>query len=161
MTGPTCRPPTPFTGYGNLGPVKFSPDGKLLAVANSGNVGQVTVIDPATDRTLVTTTGDTKGIQDVAFSPDSTLLATASLDGTARIWDAHTGQPLRILDDPTSLYAITFSPNGRKVTTLDYAGVINTWDTCTDCRNPQALLALAQERVTRPLTPAERRTFLG
>ncbi len=150
-----------FTGYMNLGPIKFSPDGKLLAVANSGNVGQVTIIDPVTDHTLATTTGDTKGIQDIAFSPDSTLLATASLDGTARIWTARTGQPLRILDDPTALYTVAFNPNGKNLATLDYAGFINIWDACTDCQNPDALLALAQKRITRQLTPAERRTFLG
>jgi len=47
------------------------------------------------------------------------------------------------------------------VATLDYAGVIRVWDACTDCQNPTALLALAQTRVTRQLTPAERRTFLS
>jgi WD40 repeat protein len=150
-----------FTGHINLGPIKFSPDDSLLAVANSDNAGQLTIIAPRTDRRIASVTGDTKGIQGIDFSPDSSLLATASLDGTARIWDARTGQPLRILDDPASLYAIAFSTNGKNVTTLDYAGVINTWDACTDCRDPQALLALGQRRITRQLTPAERRTFLG
>ncbi len=56
---------------------------------------------------------------------------------------------------------IAFNPNGKTLATLDYSGVINTWDACTDCQNPQALLALAQERITRQLTPAERRTFLS
>jgi WD40 repeat protein len=30
-------------------------------------------------------------IQDVAFGPDGTRLATASQDGTAKVWDAATG----------------------------------------------------------------------
>jgi hypothetical protein len=45
------------------------------------------------------------------------------------------------------------------VATLDFAGTIRLWDACTDCENPSALLSLAKQRVTRQLTPAERRTF--
>ena len=33
----------------------------------------------------------------VAFSPDGTLIATASADGTAVIWDTDTGAPLVML----------------------------------------------------------------
>jgi DNA-binding SARP family transcriptional activator/WD40 repeat protein len=149
-----------FVAFGNLGPVRLSPDGHLLAVANSGNIGQVTVVDVHTGRTLAVLNGQTKGIQDLAFNPAGTLLATASLDGTARIWDAHTGRPLRILDDPSPLDNVAFSPDGRQVATLDYAGVIRIWDACTDCRNPTALLALARARVTRRLTGRERQTYL-
>ena len=47
----------------------------------------------------------------VAFSPDGSKLATASLDNSARLWDAATGQPL---GDPMkhddALGAATFSP---------------------------------------------------
>lgn len=114
----------------------------------------------ASGRTLAVLNGQTKGIQDLAFNPAGTLLATASLDGTARIWDAHTGRPLRILDDPSPLDNVAFSPDGGRLATLDYAGVIRIWDACTDCRDPRALLALAQARVTRQLTRREQQTYL-
>jgi hypothetical protein len=59
--------------------------------------------------------------------------------------------------------AANLEARGKRVwidtATLDYAGVIRVWDACTYCQNPTALLALAQTRVTRQLTPAERRTF--
>ncbi|MGH3800835.1 MAG: WD40 repeat domain-containing protein, partial [Pseudonocardiaceae bacterium] len=35
--------------------------------------------------------GHTSGVWGVAFSPDGTQLATASADGTARLWDPATG----------------------------------------------------------------------
>jgi WD40 repeat protein len=150
-----------FGFVNNIGPVLFSPDGKQLAVANSTNDGQVTTLDAATDRTVAVLTAHTRQVQDLAYSPDSALLATASIDHSVRIWDAHTGQQLRVLDHPDAVNNVAFSPDGKSAATLDFDGTIRIWDACTDCQNPTALLALAKQRVTRPLTPAERRTFLG
>jgi WD40 repeat protein len=36
-------------------------------------------------------------INSTVFSPDSNFVLTASDDGTARVWDAHTGVSLAIL----------------------------------------------------------------
>ena len=161
VTGHEVGHPVNFVGDLNLGPLRFSPDGSLLAVANSGNLGQVTILDVRTDRIVATVTGGTSEIQDLAFSPDGKLLATASLDGTTRIFDAHTGLALRELDQPDAVNNVAFSPDGRSIATLDFDGVIRIWDACTDCRNPAALLKIAERRVTRQLTPAEKREFLG
>jgi WD40 repeat protein len=150
-----------FGFVNNIGPVRFSPNGKQLAVANSTNDGQVTILDAASDRTVTVLTAHTRQVQDLAYSPNSALLATASIDGTARIWDAHTGQQLRVLDHPDAVNNVAFSTDGKSVATLDFDGTIRIWDACTDCQNPTALLALAKQRVTRQLTPAERRTFLN
>ena len=148
-----------FVGAADVGPERLSHNGTLLAVANSGNLGQIALVRVATGRTVAVLTDHTLEIQDLAFSPDDRLLATASLDGTARIWDAHTGRPLRVLEHPSGVENVAFSPDGRSVATLDFAGVIRIWDACNGCTNPAALMALARSRVTRQLTDDERRTF--
>jgi WD40 repeat protein len=144
----------------NIGPLRFSPDGRQLAVANSTNDGQVTILDVATDQPVAYLTAHTRQVQDLAYSPDGALIATASIDGTSRIWDAHTGQELRELDHPDAVNNVAFSPDGKSVATLDFDGIIRIWDACSACQNARALLAIAEKRVTRQLTAYERRTFL-
>jgi WD40 repeat protein len=49
----------------------------------------------------------------VAFSPDGTLLATASMDGTAMLWEVPSGALVHTLTaDKSSLFAVAFSPDG-------------------------------------------------
>ena len=66
--------------------VAFSPDGKLLASADSD--GTVELWDPATGLAVRAIQVDTTGsVNGVAFSPDG-LLASADNDGTVRLLDA-------------------------------------------------------------------------
>jgi len=53
------------------------------------------------------------------FSPDGRIIVTASVDQTARLWDAFTGKPISLpLLHPQPVYVAAFSPDGGRVVTV-------------------------------------------
>jgi WD40 repeat protein len=152
--GPVGRP---FTIGGELSDLAFDPTERQVAVASWN--GTVTVADAETGRVLGQLTGDTSGVTSVVYSPDGRYIATASLDRTVRIWDARTLRPLRVLTQALPVAGVRFTSDGRRLVTWDKANTIRVWAACPECEDAKALLALAATRVTRELTPQERRTF--
>jgi WD40 repeat protein len=76
--------------------VRFSPDGKALALLEARNFTPrgLKVLDAATGRTLATlSVSDPKeDAYHMAFSPDGKLLATACAEGKVRLWDVLPGR---------------------------------------------------------------------
>jgi hypothetical protein len=54
--------------------------------------------------------GHTASVVSVAFSPDGETLASASIDGTARIWDVARGQQQAMLQEGGGYAKVAFSP---------------------------------------------------
>jgi WD40 repeat protein len=79
---------------GRVSDFQFSPDGKVIAAA--GDDGAVHVYNATTGAQQLVLPGSTCGISHVAFSPDSTKLASSSPCGEVRIWALDVNDLLRI-----------------------------------------------------------------
>ena len=73
--------------------------------------------------------GHTARIQDIAYSPDNSLLATSSYDGTIRIWNANrmSDNPVMITEHESWALAIAFSPDGKQLISTSEKGEIFYW----------------------------------
>ncbi|KAB2339761.1 CHAT domain-containing protein [Actinomadura rudentiformis] len=72
-----------------------------------------------------------KSVIGVAFSPDGQWLATASSDGTARLWDSVSGRQTHSFKHPGWLNVVTsvaFSPDGTRLATGSEDGIGRVWD---------------------------------
>jgi WD40 repeat protein len=102
--------------------LRFSPDNRLLAVADSYDL-TVTLWDTALKRSA-TLTGFHSGIDTLAFSPDFRRLAACTRARALAVWNLTTGRSAEVrAGSVASARTVTFSLDGRRIATLGDGGV--------------------------------------
>ncbi len=107
----------------------------LIIVLSSTGVLAQTDTPPVTPanadalQRVQTLSGHTATINDIAFSPDGTQLASASDDITTRLSDVATGETEWTLEGQlTQVRSVAFSPDGNTVLTTGFTGTAFLWD---------------------------------
>ncbi|KAL3441572.1 hypothetical protein BJX65DRAFT_245042 [Aspergillus insuetus] len=77
-----------------------------------------------------------QGVNDIAISPDNSMIVSASGDRRVRLWDVHTGHPIFTLEGHQDwIDAIAFSPLGDAVASGSGDRTVRIWDVHTgNCR---------------------------
>jgi WD40 repeat protein len=67
----------------------------------------------------------------VVFSPDGKYIATASRNGTARLWNVSTGKQIFVLNYAGWVNSVVFSPDGKYIATASRDNTARLWDAST------------------------------
>ncbi|CAI6095943.1 unnamed protein product [Clonostachys chloroleuca] len=140
--------------------IAFSPDSQLIATGHKH--GRIRLWDPATGDIKMTLAGhvnklvslagwenqwDQMSVTILAFSPSGKLMASASEDGTFKLWDPQTGDLLKRLEcryesmitaatvalttgthRDATVFAVDFSPDGQHIAAVCDDQTIKAWN---------------------------------
>ncbi|MFZ1075781.1 MAG: WD40 repeat domain-containing protein, partial [Minisyncoccia bacterium] len=95
-----------------------------------------------------------------AFDPSGRRIATASRDGTARLWDAATGVELAVLRrHEGEVVSAAFDQSGKRIATASHDGTARVWDAesgdeITEMRHEEAVVSVAFDPSGRRIATA-------
>jgi WD40 repeat protein len=130
----------------------FSPDGQRLAIGSADGVVQILDGTPLAGAPLagrdagqlLTMEGHAHAVVALAYRPDGRQIASASRDGTAKVWDADSGQDLLTFRGHQAvLTSVAWTSDGRRVASASWDGTVRVWDPATGVEILDALDAKA------------------
>jgi eukaryotic-like serine/threonine-protein kinase len=122
--------------------IDYRADGARLVTAGR-NDHTARVWDTTTGRLELTLSGHSDRLTHAAFNPDGTLIATVGADNVANLWDATTGELIRVIPGPGQV--AKFSPDGTELFTIGDCGYTVFWKLALDTRSPGELAAYVAE----------------
>jgi WD40 repeat protein len=124
----------PFVGHG-LVAAAFSPDGKLVALGQGGEIdtGKVHLMEVETGKLVRTISGHQYGVTDVLFTADGKHLISTGRDTTVRICQVEDGKEVLKLGEPRGgqfkdwFSSIALAPDQQTIAAADIAGKVHIW----------------------------------
>ena len=107
----------------------FGPRKEMLVTGSADYSAQTSGLAPRQASARPPSHGAFRALVDVAVSPNGEYVATASADGTGRIWDVATGRGdvAQLTGHRNHLRTIAFSPRGLHVVTSSRDGTVRVW----------------------------------
>jgi len=158
--------------HGHESPIQtlsFSPDGTLLA-SSAGQIACIwalsstpTVINNSVKlNPLAILTGHNNAIWSIAFSSDSTRLATGSEDHTTRVYHATTGEQLTVIQEHSdSIREVDFSLDGQEIISHSNDGTVSVCDAATGSRRLLLRTTPSASATCAKFSPDGRRIAVG
>ena len=113
--------------WGEFSPVEADGAGFLVvAASNSDNVAYVA--EAATGEPACPPLAHAGTVKMASFSADGKLIITASLDGTAKLWDTASGRMLHRMEHGAGVNSARFDRSGRRVVTASKDNGVRVWD---------------------------------
>ncbi|MCF6227807.1 MAG: serine/threonine-protein kinase, partial [Planctomycetes bacterium] len=106
----------------------WSPDSKKIATAGFG--GEITIRDANKMFSKgIVLRGHTSTVLQVTYSPSGKYIASASADGTVRLWSTHSGRSVAQLSGfPSWIQSVVFDTGETLLLLRDIRGRISVWD---------------------------------
>jgi len=97
-------------------------------------------------------TGHADTIWRIAYSPDDSLLASTSADGTVRLWEVSTGLPVMILprNHANWVWCLSWSPDGARLATGGSDARILVWDAMEAAMGARRVTAFKEKAFEDP-----------
>ena len=127
--------------YRQVSSVSFSSDGNIIASASYD--GTVKLWNK-NGKLLKTLKGHPAPVYDASFAPPtasfpksligkaspediSTIIASASYDGTVKLWNRNGTELKTLKGHKDSVHSVSFSPNGKTIASASYDGTVKLW----------------------------------
>ena len=120
----------------SINSVTFSPDGKTIASGHRiVRFPALAIWDGVTGEFKKTFHPTKRGIRNVVYSPDGTILACATTDGRVILWDVAASLPIDtfVVFEGNTPNVVAYSPDGKTIT-VGAARKVSIWDAATGRR---------------------------
>ncbi len=109
--------------------IVFSPDNTTL-IGKSSRSATAQLIDVNSGK-LIATLAHKYNIFSLIYSPDSSALATLSIDKKVYLWDTGTGNLEKTLEQKDQITSVTYSPDSTIIATGSTDQTVKFWDTAS------------------------------